>query len=100
MHRFDRVLKLVLPILLVTLAACNLSMGEPLPTVTVQVLPTSTFRVPATIPPTNTFAPLPTQTTRPLPTNPPPPPAFNVRQPLPGPVCSVSPNVAAANIRS
>jgi len=78
-------------------AACNLSLSGPAstptvaPIVTITGLPTFTV-----VPPTNT--PAPTNTSLPQPTvN--IPPAYSVGQPVPGPVCSLSPNVTAANIR-
>jgi hypothetical protein len=59
---------------------------------TTTAFPTSTVRPATNTPaPTNTFLPQPTVNV---------PPAYSVRQAVPGPVCSISPNVAAANIRS
>jgi hypothetical protein len=98
MIRLHRALKVFLLFLVVGAAACNLSLSGQPPTPTVQFVATNTFFPTQTPrPPTNT--PAPTNTTAPLPTQNVPPP-YSVRQAVPGPVCSVSPNVSAANIRS
>jgi hypothetical protein len=92
-----RLLDICIIILILGLTACNLSMGVPIPTSTpVQTsAPFPTAVLTQTLRPTNT--PLPTLTSQPQPTS---LPVYNVRQPLPGPICSISPNVDAANVRS
>src|SRR5262249_21492117 len=98
MIRLHRALKVFLTCLVIGASACNLSLNSALPTPTVGFIVTNT--VPPTftsVPSTNT--PAPTNTFIPQPTINVPPP-YSVQQPIPGPVCSISPNVAAANIRS
>jgi uncharacterized protein YgiM (DUF1202 family) len=98
MLRLRRVFKLCIGIVIVGLAGCNLSLGVPIPTVTPPRIQTLTPF--PTLFPTQTVLPtVVTVTPRPQPTSNIPPP-YSVRQPVPGPACSVAPNVAAANIRS
>jgi uncharacterized protein YgiM (DUF1202 family) len=100
MIRLHRALKVFLMFIAVGAAACNLSFSGQPPTPTVRFVPTNTlsqFPTQTVRPTTNT--PQPTNTSLPQPTSNVPPP-YTVRQLVPGPVCSVSPNVAAANIRS
>ncbi|MBL8163304.1 MAG: SH3 domain-containing protein [Anaerolineae bacterium] len=92
------VLTFSLGVLLLCLAACNLSAvppteEEPLPTDSV-IIATNTPPPTATTLPTQT--PAPTSTTRPIPVT----PVYNVNQRLPAPACGLFPNVDAANIRS
>lgn len=98
MIRLHRALKVFFVLLVAVTAACNLSLGQQAATPTVgfvattTAFPTSTVRPSTNTPaPTNTFLPQPTVNV---------PPAYSVRQAVPGPVCSISPNVPAANIRS
>ena len=102
MIRLSRALKVFLLFVAVGAAACNLSLSGKPSTPTVQSLATNTgFQIPTqTIrPSTNTPAPTNTSLPQSQPSDNQPPP-YSVRQLVPGPVCSVSPNVAAANIRS
>jgi|GEM_PF-1663819 len=98
MIRLTTAVKVVFVCLVAVTAACNLSVGGQAVTPTVGFvnsitpLPTLTAQPATNTPaPTNTLLPQPTANS---------PPAYSVRQPAPGPICSVSPNVEAANIRS
>ncbi len=97
MFRIRHVLNLSIILILMGMTACNLSLGVPIPTLTPSVI--QTIAPFPTLKPVSTITPLPTQTVITQPTSNVPPP-YTVNQSVPGPVCSVSPNVTAANIRS
>ena len=98
MIRFSRALTVFLLFVAMGATACNLSFSGQPPTPTVRFVATNALFPTQTIrPPTNTPAPTNTSIPQPI-TNAPPP--YSVRQLVPGPICSVSPNVSAANIRS
>ncbi|MEO8610271.1 MAG: SH3 domain-containing protein [Chloroflexota bacterium] len=102
MIRYHRALKVFLLCVAVGASACNLSLSGKPSTPTVQFLATNTlsqFPTQTVRPATNTPAPTNTTQSQSQQSNNLPPP-YSVRQLVPGPVCSVSPNVAAANIRS
>ncbi|MBZ0288063.1 MAG: SH3 domain-containing protein, partial [Anaerolineae bacterium] len=100
MIRLSRALRVLLPLAAVAMTACNLSLSGKPATPTVQIIATNTLsQFPTQTPRPATNTPSPTNTSLPQPTSNVPPP-YTVRQLVPGPICSVSPNVAVANIRS
>jgi hypothetical protein len=88
-------LRAVLSSVVWMLAACNLSTQPPITPTELAVILTNTPTATPSATPTLTPPPVPTATSLPPVT-----PAYRVSNPVPGPVCSLSPTVDAANIRS
>src|SRR4051812_47369089 len=91
--------KFILGLALLLPLACNLSTFDPTPTPLPTVFAT-VQRDTATPTVTPTVTATATATKAPIPSGPTAKPVYNLSQPVPAAICSIVPNVEAANIRS